>query len=73
MNEITGTVTDRLYNDASSRLEKQARTKNNSVRAASAKLDIGDDSCTFQPNIGPASKKLADNSELYQGSFKNFE
>jgi len=47
MNEITGTVTDRLYNDASARLEKQARTKNNSVRAASAKLDIGDDSCTF--------------------------
>jgi len=60
MNDFsTGTVTERLYNDASQRLEKQVRSKINSVRAASSKLENADDSCTFQPNIGTASKNIA--------------
>jgi hypothetical protein len=64
-------VTERLYNDASTRLEKQARTQNTSVRAASTKLE--EDSYTFKPAICSTSKLLTENNELYQGSFKNFE
>jgi hypothetical protein len=59
MNEYaSGSVTDRLYHDASTRLEKQARTTNNSVRAASVKPE--DDSYTFKPAIGNTSKLLTD-------------
>lgn len=53
----TGTVTERLYNDASTRLER-ARSKPGSVRAATTFET--DESCTFKPNIGNFSRQMTE-------------
>ena len=67
-------VVDRLYNDASSRIERNMKSQM-SIRSVQnqSMMSGNNDAYTFHPAISDASKVLAEKNDLYQGDYKDFQ
>ena len=63
---------DRLYNDAANRIERNMQ-KSMTIHETQHNKSTTSDPYTFHPNVNQISKLLADNNDMYQGDFKDFQ
>ena len=69
--DVHQSVTERLYQDASMRIEKNLRQRNNHIHEMKSHMSATDPH-TFQPVISDTSKYLVGQNDLYRGDFKDF-
>ena len=66
-------MTDRLYNDAADRIERNMMKTATRIHEAKHEISQMSDPHTFHPNVNDISKFLAENNEVFHGDFKNFQ
>ena len=66
-------VTERLYNDAAERIERNMMKTANRIHDTKHEVSQMSDPHTFHPNVNDISKFLAENNEVFHGDFKNFQ